>query len=431
MSFADDNDDYYGVLRDVVDTVDEDHPLESDDNPTAVLINSKKKYVLLVSAAVSAFLTGGIIFGFPALQIVYKQEGVYSWLCNPGATPCAKQNSALTEIFVVSSTVFGMAVYPDGWILDAFGPRTASCFGALLFSTGSALLAFSSHSFEAYMTGFVMIAFAGPAIVFSSMHLSNLFPGSENSVITLLNVMLDASAVVFVIFHQVFTTFHLSSKYFFIGMGVVGFLSFLVSLCCCPDESCRPLNFGPGDGGGGRELYLEEHVHQKSFVQQVKSGLYIWGCLFTMVHMVHINYYIATVNVQLEHIVKSPQAVTFWTVLFSWSLPLGGVLFAYLVGCILDRSSRWVGLLTLNTVGLVFGVITLLHNLNAQIVTFVLVSLYRALLFSAMVAFHIDVFGVATFGKTWGLTEVVCGLFNLGIQPLYNFTINTLGGDFY
>ena len=43
------------------------------------------------------------------------------------------------------------------------------------------------------LAGFVLIAIGGPPIVFSFMHLSNLFPSRKATIITIFNVMLDAS----------------------------------------------------------------------------------------------------------------------------------------------------------------------------------------------------------------------------------------------
>ena len=67
------------------------------------------------------------------------------------------------------------------------------------------MFAFSDPpSVDMFIPGYLLIAIGGPPIVFSFMHISNLFPDNKGTIITMLNVGLDASSLMFVILGALF-----------------------------------------------------------------------------------------------------------------------------------------------------------------------------------------------------------------------------------
>jgi nitrate/nitrite transporter NarK len=69
-----------------------------------------------------------------------------------------------------------------GLVLDAYGPRVCSALSILLVTVGFILFASSSPSFPAFLPAIVLIAFGGPGVQSSIIHLSNLYPGAKATV---------------------------------------------------------------------------------------------------------------------------------------------------------------------------------------------------------------------------------------------------------
>jgi hypothetical protein len=347
-------------------------------------MNSPKKYMLIFCASFGSLLAGGVIFGFSALQSVFEREGLYSGLCGANASltaMCIPQTAKIDNIFVVASGAFGIFVWPNGWLLDRFGPRFACCFGGIIYTVGAVLVMISCPQngvlpeTDFHLVGLSLISIAGPAVVFSAMHLSNVFPGKENSIITLLNVMLDGSSVVFVVFEQLNYTYKLDSYTFFQFLAGVGVFIFLTSLVLNPDKCCRAVVPEAGGENLEVELYLQNHLQPMTYLQQIRTSFFQVGLWFTTLHLLRINFYIVTVHDQLKHIIGGPATkVDAWTRVFAWSLPLGGILCAPLVGGLLDNVTRWKSIFLLNFIALAFGILSMINVLWVQVYTHILLS---------------------------------------------------------
>lgn len=194
-------------------------------DPVGEEVSPARRWVYIVTATFLSLTLSGIIFGWPAVELMLEREGVYHYLCvaandtapvggangtsTNGGGACLEQVAMFNLIFVIASTGFACAVLPFGIVLDRFGPKVSALLGSSLIGAGTVLFAFSNPpTFDVYIPSYLLIAMGGPPLVFSFMHLSNLFPSRKGTIITLLNVALDASALVFVLLEALHAAFY-------------------------------------------------------------------------------------------------------------------------------------------------------------------------------------------------------------------------------
>ena len=90
----------------------------------------QRKHMMMVAVAlVNVLLFSGVVFGFPALQLMLKQEGQFAELCDfpKDASPqtiadgCSEQTLKLSLMFTVASFLVNGISLPSGIFLDRWG----------------------------------------------------------------------------------------------------------------------------------------------------------------------------------------------------------------------------------------------------------------------------------------------------------------------
>jgi hypothetical protein len=182
---------------------------------------SRFKFVYLAVALLETLATGGVIFGWVPLQFLLRSEQWYGPNCKIGGNGgggggggeglqvvasqgfvCEHAELRLVLLYALSVAVFSLAIAPANYAIEHFGPRFSVCSGSLLASIGAMLVAYGGHmesSLLYTMYGMVLLSTGGPFIVFSFMHLSHLFSDGK-WVVMLLNLCLDGSCLVFLVF---------------------------------------------------------------------------------------------------------------------------------------------------------------------------------------------------------------------------------------
>lgn len=79
---------------------------------------------------------GGLIFGWNALSVMLKGEGVFAAGCDQDSDSCSRQDSKLNTVWTagVFAVNFGLAF--AGASLDYIGPKFTSSAGAAMTSAG-------------------------------------------------------------------------------------------------------------------------------------------------------------------------------------------------------------------------------------------------------------------------------------------------------
>ena len=192
-----------------------------------------------------------------------------------------------------------------------------------------------------------------------------------------------------------------------------------------------------GSVKGDEQLVAEERkndasgvwgvMHDKTVVQQITSPWFILICLFTVVQMTRINYFVATIRPQYRALLGDVDKAVQINNFFDIALPLGGILAIPFIGVILDHTSTISVLSVLVTFATLIGVLGVLPYMWAAYANVILFVLYRPFYYTAVSDYSAKVFGFRTFGTVYGLIICLSGLLNLsqsGLDILFHKTFN-------
>ena len=159
-------------------------------------------------------------------------------------------------------------------------------------------------------------------------------------------------------------------------------------------------------------------LHGYSALEQIKT-LWFWLItIFTVVQMLRINYFVATIRPQYQYLLHSKKSAETVNHIFDVALPLGGVLSVPFIGSILDRTSTPFALAFLVVTATVIGVLGCLPYMRAGIANVCIFVVYRPFYYTTVSDYSAKVFGFQTFGKVYGLIICLAGLFNFLESPL-------------
>ncbi|KAK4105499.1 MFS general substrate transporter [Parathielavia hyrcaniae] len=442
-----------------------------------------KRVVQVTAAVIFCFFGAGIVFGFAAIKPVLKAEGAYTNLCAvPGSTAddvdtCVEIH--LNFMFTVAAVATNVAALPVGAILDHYGPRICGLMGSVFLASGALLMAFEARlPFDGLLLGYLLLALGGPFTYISSFQLSNAFPRHPGSIIALLTGAFDASSAVFLIYRLVYqaTEGGFTRRQFFLlylavpvamalmQLTVMPALSYktvgeLVQEIQAPLAASAAVDAGPydqvdeetallqeerrqrradvieevesvlGSAKADRQTRREEHANQISGVwgvmhgysawEQIKSPWFVLVCLFTVVQMTRINFFVATVRTQYESLLGSHAAAVALNDFFDAALPAGGILAIPFIGSVLDRTPTPTVLALLVGLATAIGVLGLVPGAPwAGYANVLLFVLYRPFYYTAVSDYCGKVFGFETFGTVYGTVICVSGVLNLAQSGL-------------
>ncbi len=177
----------------------------------------------------------GIIFGWVGLDSLLLKDGVYQWKCPKGEIECEEQKDELHLIytFAAAGNLFSSLVF--GYLLDRFGPR--SCLAASLagVAVGIGLLGLSTEGHDYFMPSIVLIGATGAGVQIALFHLSNLFPGHKNAVMTTFSGFFQLGFWVFLGMKEVWMKTDVSRPTLCYGYAAWLLLLLLLALMTSPD----------------------------------------------------------------------------------------------------------------------------------------------------------------------------------------------------
>ncbi|KAL9102350.1 MAG: hypothetical protein Q9163_002500 [Psora crenata] len=450
-------------------------PPETKEETIGAFEVSKTKRVLQVSVAVTYCLfSAGVVFGYAALKPILIKEGAYRGFCyeekgivegNRGESgTCYEQETRLNLMFTTAAVVTNVCALPVGALLDKYGPRISGIIGSMLLAIGALLMAFASQiSFDAYIPGYIFLALGGAFIFISSFQLSNTFPQNSGLILALLTGAFDSSSAIFLFYRLIYSasgdTF--APKRFFLAYLVVPIFILVAQIFIMPGNSYKTVgeittqaeiaeaSSYLGDRGDDlpsrqqrydrRGSVVDEMTsllgedpnkpqerkekrkqrsgvwgapHGRSAYEQIKTPWFILIALFTIIQMMRINYFLATVRAQYEYLLNNFRLAETVNHVFDVALPLGGVLSIPFIGLILDNTSTTFCLGLLVIIATLIGILGILPYLWAAYANIVLFVLYRPLYYTAVSDYAAKVFGFHTFGKVYGLIICLAGLLN-------------------
>ncbi|KAH6895119.1 major facilitator superfamily domain-containing protein [Thelonectria olida] len=170
-------------------------------------------------------------------------------------------------------------------------------------------------------------------------------------------------------------------------------------------------------------------MHDRTVLQQITSPWFVLICLFTIVQMTRINFFVATIRAQYEAIFKDHDKAVQINTFFDVLLPVGGLVSIPFIGTALDHLNTVVVLAALVSTGTLIGVLGVLPYTWAAYGNVILFVLYRPFYYTAVSDYSAKVFGFRTFGTVYGLIICLSGLFNFSQSGLDMLFHETFGGD--
>ncbi|GAP87296.2 putative major facilitator superfamily transporter [Rosellinia necatrix] len=170
-------------------------------------------------------------------------------------------------------------------------------------------------------------------------------------------------------------------------------------------------------------------MHNRTAFQQIRSPWFVLICLFTVIQMTRINYFVATIRLQYSAIFGSIDKAIEINNFFDLALPLGGIISIPFIGIFLDHTSTVAVLATLVAVATAIGVLGVLPFDWAAYTNVCLFVLYRPFYYTAVSDYSAKVFGFETFGTVYGAIICLAGLFNFSQSGLDYLFHDTFGGD--
>ncbi|KAF2119749.1 major facilitator superfamily domain-containing protein [Lophiotrema nucula] len=440
-----------------------------------------KRIVQVFAAVIYCLFAAGIVFGYAAIKPVLVTEGIYRNLCTKQELEddvyvCYAQDLRLNFMFTVAAVSTNVVALPVGTILDRYGPRVCGIIGAIFVTIGCFLFAFAwQMPVDGYIPGYFFLALGGPFTFISSFQLSNTFPQYSGLILALLTGAFDTSSAIFLFYRLIYqaTDGSFWPKKFFLAYLVVPLYILLVQIFVMPATSYKTVGELVGqieddaqdvhesdeeieDQSIAQRLQDARRVHRESVVSEITSLLGtkdgaeqtmkeekkknvsgVWGALhgrsaseqirtpwfllitlFTVIQMLRINYFVATVRTQYAYLLGDYEKAVAINEFFDVALPLGGVLAVPFIGLILDNTSTPFCLGLLVTLATAIGVLGVIPQTWAAYANVCLFVIYRPLYYTTVSDYAAKVFGFATFGKVYGLIICLAGIFNFAQSAL-------------
>lgn len=148
--------------------------------------------------------------------------------------------------------------------------------------------------------------------------------------------------------------------------------------------------------------------------------------MFTVIQMLRLNYFMATIRTQYSYLLGSDDAARTLNQFFDIALPLGGIVAIPFVGIVLDRLSCVFVLSCLAIGSSVIGILGLIpHSMTAGVANICIFVLFRPFYYTAISDYAGKVFGYSTFGTVYGALICIAGLCNL-LQGLLDYVFERL-----
>ncbi|KAJ3425657.1 protein fmp42 [Anaeramoeba flamelloides] len=218
-----------------------------------------KEKILFVLLSLSSLIYTGVIFGWPSLQQIFIEEGVFQELCEPNEKTCEKQQSRYFLLYLLFMIFYIVSQPVVGKYVDRFGSRTGiiTC-GLVLIPISSFIMAFF-RSLDSIIIGMLLLTFT--TILFQSiLKLSELYPKHKSIFLTTINLLFDSSIVIFGFFEIIHQYFEL--KYIFICFAIFSLIlhSLIAFLLREPMDEQRIQNFKKLEFGNDPEDLEQENI---------------------------------------------------------------------------------------------------------------------------------------------------------------------------
>ena len=227
------------------------------------------RIALALLACLQNSLVGGLVYGWASINPMLTEPEYPKGGC--GITLADS-----TLIFSMASCTGMAATLALGFVLDQCGPRVCSVVAHVAIAAGCQLFAVS-HTVTGFTVATCLIAFGGPGIQVSIVHLANLFPRNQFTALAMLNGSISISMSVFAIFSWLWEKYlWITYRQLFGTFSIAVVVSLLASLAFMPDFSFKAPTPDEAQRHGEdsdrhtiEDDYIEaETVHQRWMMEQ-------------------------------------------------------------------------------------------------------------------------------------------------------------------
>ena len=165
----------------------------------------RNRVLVMVAAHARNFLVSGVVYGYPALELILRSLGVYGELCVCGSY-CAAQQEAF-GVVSLAGFLSNIAARPLwGYLLDTLGPRAVTDAGMAICAVGIGLLygAAGSSCPGCVAAGWACIGFGGSSVHMSNFHLQHMYPENRKPISATFTMTFAGSAIMFTIWQGVY-----------------------------------------------------------------------------------------------------------------------------------------------------------------------------------------------------------------------------------
>lgn len=365
---------------------------------------------------------------------------------DPSEVPCTEQDLRLNLFFIAASITCNVSSLFAGAVLDRLGRRICYVASALFIAIGSVLMgyAFAIPEFDGYLVGNMFLGLGGTFLFVPSFQLADAFPKHSGLVVAVITGAFDASAAVFLFYRLAWeaTEHRFEPSQFFFAFLAVSVVILVGEFALMPsgayhttpelehkiekfqdptldlhksDEdlsdnelSCVRSNRADqrlavldrleslvGDEEQRVErAQIEDERHVASGIWGVLHGLpahqqmltpwFVLILLLTVLQMLRMNYFIATIRAQYRFMLGSEEHAEAINDFFDVALPIGGIVATPFIGILLNNVSV-ATVLAVSTVCIaVIGVLNCLPFIWAGHGTVIAFVLFRPLYYSAV-----------------------------------------------
>ncbi|KAK1145005.1 hypothetical protein N8T08_004720 [Aspergillus melleus] len=361
-------------------------------------VGRTRRILQVCIAILYCFFSAGVVFGFAAIKPVFLKEGVYRDQCSTEeleggqAVVLSTNQSSLNLMFTIAAVATNVSALPVGTILDTYGPRL-TIMPATSYKTAGELVQQAEVHISAELNDRVDSAIQDRN---EGERQRNDRRVHRRSIVSKIQDLLtdgddDAASI---IDDPILGTTHPEDAN---GSAQTRLRQ---------QQQSQQSNTHTAGGVWGA-------LHGRSALQQIRSPWFVLITLFTVLQMLRINYFVASLRQQYEYLFGSRDAARRLNESFDFLLPIGGLLSIPFIGTIIDTASTPFVLLVLATTATVIGILGCIpDSLQAGYANIVLFVIYRPFYYTLVSDYAAKVFGFQTFGKVYGLIICLAGLGN-------------------
>lgn len=227
-------------------------------------MTKKRRVFLAVFACAQNALIGGIVFGWASIDRTMLKATE-----NEGGADLAP--SQTTQLFTYASSTSMLSTLFLGPLLDAYGPRICLMVSQTLVLIGCACFSRAEYFWQ-FIVGVFLMAFGGPGMGISIIHVANLFAKNQFLAVSCLSGSVTLSFTILAVLNAIWEAYQTSFRALFGGYCVIIMASMVGTLICSPDD---PYEL---DESSGDDADLDEEEYHPSLEREyIEATIQTYG----------------------------------------------------------------------------------------------------------------------------------------------------------